>query len=148
MSTPTLVLLAVTTLLSCVALGGAIYEAVVVDPYWPKRPGIVQPRNGGIARRWFWLPVSAAVDVLLLVSLVAVWSDGDARTALLIAVVAHLVVQVWSVLDHIPAARAFERDDPAHVDEAAAVRWTRRSWLRLPFGLVTCAALLVALAVS
>ncbi|HMO59520.1 MAG TPA: hypothetical protein PKC19_19365 [Roseiflexaceae bacterium] len=70
MSTPTLVLLAVTTLMSCVALGGAIYEAVVVDPYWPGRPGIIQPRNGGIARVRFWLPAPLAFEVLLVVTLV------------------------------------------------------------------------------
>ncbi|BBX20324.1 hypothetical protein CRI77_03830 [Mycolicibacterium duvalii] len=148
MSTPTLVLLAVTTLLSCVALGGAIYEAVVVDPYWPKRPGIIQPRNGGIARKWFWFPVQTVLDVLLLISLIVVWSDDDARTALIVAVVAHLVARVWAVIELIPAAREFERANPAHVDESAAARWTRRSWLRMPFDVVTCVALLIALAIN
>ena len=36
--------------------------------------------------------------------------------------------------------------DPATVDERAAVRWTRRSLLRLPLDLITCAAMLAALA--
>jgi hypothetical protein len=72
MWTPTLVLIAITTLAAFVTLGGGLYEFLVVDPYWPKRPGIIQPRNGG-------------------------------------------------------------------VDEAAAVRWTRRSLLRLPLDLITCA---------
>ena len=45
-----------------------------------------------------------------------------------------------------PKALAFEKADPATVDEAAAVRWTRRSLLRLPLDLITCAAMLAALA--
>ena len=48
MWTPTLVLIAITTLVSGVLLGGGLYEDLVVDPYWPKRPGIIQPTRGGI----------------------------------------------------------------------------------------------------
>ena len=50
MSTVTVVLIAATTLMACVSLGGGLYEFLVVDPYWPKRPGIIQSRNGGVSR--------------------------------------------------------------------------------------------------
>jgi hypothetical protein len=40
---------------------------------------------------------------------------------------------------------AFEKTDPAVVDEAAAVRWTRRSLLRLPLEVISCVAMLAAL---
>jgi hypothetical protein len=53
---------------------------------------------------------------------------------------------VWSLVDFVPKAVAFEKADPAIVDEAAAVRWTRRSLLRLPLDVITCAAMLTALA--
>jgi len=53
---------------------------------------------------------------------------------------------VWSLVDFVPKALAFEKTDPATVDEAAAVRWTRRSLLRLPLDLITCAAMLAAVA--
>ncbi len=43
MWTLTLVLIAITTLAACVTLGGGLYEILVVDPAWPKRPGIIQP---------------------------------------------------------------------------------------------------------
>jgi hypothetical protein len=46
----------------------------------------------------------------------------------------------------VPKAVAFERTDPVNVDEAEAVRWTRRSLLRLPLDLITCGAMLAALA--
>lgn len=148
MWTPTLVLIAITTLAACVTLGGGLYEYLVIDPFWPKRPGIIQSRNGGVSRVRFWIPAHVAFEVLLIVSLIAAWSDADVRLALLVALVSHAVMRVWSLVDFVPKALAFEKADPARVDEAAAVRWTRRSLLRLPLDLITCAAMLVALAAA
>jgi hypothetical protein len=146
MWTPTLVLIAATTLMACAVLGGGLYEVLVVDPAWPKRPGIIQPQNGGISRRRFWIPTHTAFEVLLIVALVAAWGDADARVALLVALLSHAVMRVWSLVDFVPKAVTFEKGDPAGVDEAAAIAWTRRSWLRLPLDLVTCVAMLAALA--
>src|ERR1700687_1732095 len=146
MWTPTLGLIAVTTLAACVTLGGGLDELLVVDPAWPKRPGIIQPRNGGISRVRFWLPAHTAFEVLLIVTLVVAWGDANVRVALLVALVSHAVLRVWSLVDFVPKASAFEKADPASVDEAAAVRWTRRSLLRLPLDLITRAALLARLA--
>lgn len=148
MWTPTLVLIAITTLAACVTLGGGLYEYLVIDPFWPKRPGIIQSRNGGVSRVRFWIPAHVAFEVLLIISLIAAWSDADVRLALLVALVSHAVMRVWSLVDFVPKALAFEKADPARVDEAAAVRWTRRSLLRLPLDLITCAAMLVALAAA
>jgi hypothetical protein len=146
MWTPTLVLIAVTALAAGVLLGGGLYEAVVVDPAWPKRPGIIQAQNGGVSRRRFWIPAHALFEVLLVVALIAAWHDADVRVALLVALVSHAVMRVWSLLDVVPRAVEFEKADPADVDEAAAMAWTRRGLLRLPLDLITCVALLVALA--
>ncbi|WP_006241451.1 hypothetical protein [Mycolicibacterium tusciae] len=145
MWTPTLVLIAVTTLVACALLGGGLYEAVVVDPAWPKRPGIVQAQNGGISRRRFWIPAHILFEVLVIVALIAAWRDADVRLALLVALVGHTVTRVWSLVDFVPKAVMFEKADPAAVDEAAAVAWTRRSLLRLPLDFLTCAALFTAL---
>jgi len=146
MWTPTLVLIAVTTLVACATLGGGLYESLVVDPVWPKRPGIIQPRNGGVSRARFWVPVHTVFEVLLIVTLVAAWSDADVRAALLVALGSHAVMRVWSLADFVPKAVAFEKADPATVDEASAVRWTRRSLLRMPLDVITCGAMLAALA--
>ena len=143
-----LLLIAATTLMACVLLGSGVYEAVVVDPAWPRRPGIVQVHNGGISRRRFWIPALTAFEVLLIGSLIVAWSHADVRTALLVALVSHALMRVWSLVDLVPKAVAFESADPAEVDEAAAVRWTRRSLLRLPLDLFTCVAMLAALAVA
>jgi hypothetical protein len=146
MWTPTLVLIAITTLAACVSLGGALYEYLVIDPFWPKRPGIIQSRNGGVSRARFWIPAHTVFEVLLIVTLVVSWSDADARVALLVALGSHAAMRVWSLVDFVPKAVAFEKADPATVDEASALRWTRRSLLRLPLDLITCAAMLTALA--
>ena len=148
MWTPTLVLIAITTLAACATLGGGLYEYLVIDPYWPKRPGIIQSRNGGVSRARFWIPAHVVFEVLLIVTLIAAWNDADVRSALLVALVSHGVMRVWSLVDFVPKALAFEKADPAKVDTAAAVRWTRRSLLRLPLDVITCGAMLAALAVA
>src|SRR5690349_11524477 len=145
MWTPTLVLIAITTFAACATVGGGLYEFIVVDPYWPKRPGIIQPDHGGISRRRFWIPAHALFEVLLIASLVVGWSDAGARIALLVALLSHAAMRIWSLVEFVPKAVEFEKTDPAVVDEAAAVRWTRRSLLRLPLDAITCAAMLAAL---
>jgi hypothetical protein len=124
MWTPTLVLIAITTLASGALLGGGLYEYLVVDPYWPKRPGIIQPTRGGISRRRFWIPAHTVFEVLLIVALIVGWGDMGVRIALLVALLSHAAMRVWSLVDFVPKAVAFEKADPAAVDRAAAVRWT------------------------
>ncbi|MGO4446662.1 hypothetical protein AB4Z42_25275 [Mycobacterium sp. 2YAF39] len=148
MWTPTLVLIAAAALVACALLGGGLYETVVVDPAWPKRPGIIQAHNGGISRRRFWIPAHTVFEVLLIVALIATWRDADVRLALLVALASHAVMRVWSLVDFVPKAVEFEKADPAAVDETAAVAWTRRSLVRIPLDLITCVAMLAALAVA
>lgn len=145
MSTPAIVLLAVVVFLACAQLGGGIYEHLVLDPVWPGRPAIVQPRNGGVSRRRFWIPAHAAFEVALIAAVISAWGHSGVRTALLVAVASHVVMRIWSFADLIPKAVSFEKDDPAAIERAAAERWTRRSLLRLPFDVITCAAVLTAL---
>lgn len=146
MGTPTLILIAATTLAACVCLGAAVYEALVVDPYWPRRPGIIQSKNGGISRVRFWLPAPLIFEVLLVVTLVVTWGDATVGVALLVALVSHAAMRLWTLFDLIPTAAEFERTDPADVDESAALRWTRKNLLRLPLLAVTAGAMLAALA--
>lgn len=145
---PAVLVIAMTTLAACIVLGGAVYEALVVDPFWPKRPGIVQARNGGISRVRFWRPAHLAFEVLLAVSLVAAWGAPDVRAALLVAAAGQVVLRIFSAVDLTPKAVLFETTDPADVNESAATRWTRRSLLRLPLHVLTCAAMLSALALT
>ena len=145
MWSPTLLLIAVAAFTACAAIGGGLYEFLVLDPVWPDRPAIVQPQHGGVSRRRFWIPVHSAFEVALIASLVVSWGQSDVRTALLVALVSHVAMRVWSFVDFIPKAVAFEKADPATVDRSAAVRWSRRSLLRLPLDAIACAAVFTAL---
>jgi hypothetical protein len=140
-----LIITALAAALALVSLGGGAYEFLVVDPFWPQRPDIVQPGRGGISRRRFWIPAHSAFELCLIASLIVGWGVPDVRTALLVALASHATMRLWSAFDFIPKALAFERKDPADIDVLAARRWTRRSRGRLPLDLVTCSAMLRAL---
>jgi hypothetical protein len=145
MTNVTLGSLALATALALLSLGGAFYEFLVVDPFWPRRPDLIQPGRGGISRRRFWIPAHVAFELLLITSLVMAWRHDAVRTPLLVAVASHAVMRIWSAFDFIPKALAFEQADPASITEAAARRWSRRSRGRMPLDLVTCSAMLTAL---
>ena len=134
------------TAFAIASLGGGLYEYLVVDPFWPRRPELIQPARGGISRKRFWIPAHTAFELCLIASLVAAWPHGEARKWLLVALASHAVMRIWSAFDFIPKALAFERTDPATITEAAARAWVRRSLWRLPLDLVTCVAMLAAFA--
>jgi hypothetical protein len=145
MYTLPLLLVALAAGMALASIGGGLYEYLVVDPFWPQRPEIIQPQRGGISRRRFWIPAHTIFELLLIASLVMTWSVTEVRTALLVALASHLVMRLWSAFDFIPKALAFERVEPAAFDVNAALRWCRRSLGRFPLDLVTCGAMLIAL---
>ncbi|MEO8177869.1 MAG: hypothetical protein ABI895_03455 [Deltaproteobacteria bacterium] len=140
-----LLIIALAAALALVSLGGGAYEFLVVDPFWPKRPDLIQPGRGGLSRRRFWIPAHVTFELFLMASLIVAWSAPSVRVALLVALASHFVMRLWSAFDFIPKALAFERAEPAAVEARAAQRWARRSLGRLPLDLVTCGATLTAL---
>ena len=78
-------MLRLATALALVSLGGGLYEFPVVDPFWPKRPDLVQPARGGISRKRFWIAAHIAFEVTLIASLVGAWPQPAVRSALLAA---------------------------------------------------------------
>ena len=141
-------LIVLATALALMSLGGGLYEFLVVDPAWPRRPEIIQPGRGGVSRRRFWIPAHVAFELALIGALVLALSRPEVRTWLLVAFASHAVMRIWSAFDFIPKALAFERADASSISESAARKWTRRSRWRLPLDLVTCAAMLAALVAS
>jgi hypothetical protein len=139
------VIIGIAAALALVSLGGGLYEYLVVDPAWPKRPELIQPARGGVSRRRFWIPAHSAFELSLIASLVTVWSSPTTRTPLLIALATHATMRLWSAFDFIPKALAFEKADPTSIDVRAARRWSRRSLGRLPLDAATCTAMLAAL---
>ncbi len=140
------VLIAVACSLALVSLGGGFYEFLVVDPVWPRRPDLIQPAAGGVSRRRFWIPAHVAFELTLITSLIVFWSLPAVRIPLLVGAVSHALMRLWSAFDFIPKALAFERANPAAITEGTARAWTRRSRFRMPLDLVTCSAMLTALA--
>jgi hypothetical protein len=143
-----LVAVALATALALASVGGGLYEFLVVDPCWPRRPDLIQPSRCGVSRRRFWIPIHLVFEVVLIAALAFAWSQLAVRDCLLVALASHAVMRIWSGIDFIPKALAFEKADPATVQEGAARAWTRRSRFRLPFDLITCAALLSAFAAA
>jgi hypothetical protein len=141
-----LIAVAFAAALACASVGGGLYEFLVVDPFWPRRPDLIQPARGGISRKRFWIAIHVVFEVVLIAAIAWSWSQPAVRNALLVALASHAVMRVWSGFDFIPKALAFERAEPGSVSEAAARAWTGRSRLRLPLDLVTCGATLWALA--
>jgi hypothetical protein len=140
-----LLVVVLATALALASVGGGLYEFLVVDPFWPKRPDLIQPSRGGISRKRFWIVIHVAFEVVLIASLVWAWSQPAVRSCLLVALASHALMRIWSGFDFIPKALAFERAEPGSVNEATARAWTRRSQLRLPLDLITCGAMLWAL---
>ena len=143
-----LIIMAVAAALASASVGGGLYEFSVVDPFWPKRPDLVQPSRGGISRKRFWIAIHIAFEVVLIAALVSAWSLPAVRTCLLVALASHAVMRLWSAFDFIPKALAFEKAEPGAISEAAARAWTTRSRLRLPLDLLTCGAMLWALVLA
>lgn len=140
-----LIVVAIAAALASASVGGGLYEFSVVDPFWPKRPDLVQPARGGISRKRFWIAIHAAFEVTLIAALVWSWSQPAVRIGLLVALASHAVMRLWSAFDFIPKALAFEKAEPDAFDEQAARAWTARSRFRLPLDLVTVTATLWAL---
>lgn len=133
------------TAFALLSLGGGLYEFLVVDPFWPKRPDLIQPDRGGISRKRFWIPVHTVFELNLILALVWAWNNLDLRFWLLMALGSHAAMRIWSAVDFIPKALAFEK--AAAVDQVAARKWSRRSRFRFPLDLWTCVSLLAALRV-
>ena len=135
--------LLVAAMLSSAILGGGVYECLVIDPFWPERPELIQPVQGGISRGRFWLPFHISFEIVLIFCLVQEWSSANVRVWLLFALTTHAASRIWSAFDFIPKALAFEK--AAVVDQASAKLWTQRSRFRLPIALLTVMFLLCAL---
>jgi hypothetical protein len=136
----------VATGLALISLGGGLYECSVVDPAWTRRPDIVQPKSGGVSRRFFWIPAHVAFELSLIAALILGWSQPGVRVWFLAAFASHALMRIWSAFDFIPKALAFERADPSSITVESGRRWTRRSLGRLPLDLITSGAMLAAFA--
>ncbi len=120
-----------------VAIGGSLYEHLVVDPAWPNQITLIQPSAGGVSRTRFWIPVHAALTLLLPVTLWACWQSRAARRWIVAALLAYVAARLWSAVYFIPRALWFERvgelTGPALEEARTWVRWSPVRTLLLAF---------------
>ena len=97
------------------AIGGGLYEHIVLTPLWRKSPpasfAILQPGTGVPLQR-FWIPVHAAITLFVVLALVLTWRDPSVRRLLLIGLGSYFVMRVWSGLYFIPEMLAFQKIPP------------------------------------
>lgn len=134
------------------AIGGGLYEHVVLTPLWKKSPpasfSVIQP-NTGVPLQRFWIPVHIAITVFVLSVLVLTWSDATVRRFVLVGLGSYIVMRVWSGLYFIPEMLAFQKiplDAPPSAELSARVaKWTFWTWFREPLDVVSFLCFLLAL---
>jgi hypothetical protein len=134
------------------ALGGGLYESIVLMPLWSKSPpssfAIIQPGTGVPLQR-FWIPVHVAITLCLIVALVLTWGEPTVRRLLLLALVSYLVMRVWSGLFFIPEMLAFQKVPldaaPSTALSARVAKWTYWTWFREPLDILSLLCALLAL---
>jgi hypothetical protein len=134
------------------ALGGGLYESIVLMPLWSKSPpaslSIIQPGTGVPLQR-FWIPVHGAITLFLIVTLVLTWRELIVRRQLLCALVSSLVMRVWSGLFFIPEMLAFQKVPvdaaPSAALSARVAKWTYWTWFREPLDIISLLCALLAL---
>jgi hypothetical protein len=126
------------------ALGGGLYEHIVLTPIWSKSPpssfAIIQ-QGTGVPLQRFWIPVHAAITVFIFLALLLTWSDVTVRRLLLIALASYVVMRIWSGLFFIREMLAFQQvplDSPPSAELSARVaRWTYWTWFREPLDIIS-----------
>jgi hypothetical protein len=134
------------------AIGGGLYEHLVLTPLWSASPpssfAIIQPGTG-VPLQKFWMPVHTAITIFLILSLVLTWRQMEVRRLLLIGLGSYLVMRVWSGLYFIREMLAFQKvplDSPPSAALSARVAgWTFWTWFREPLDIIALVCFLLAL---
>jgi hypothetical protein len=134
------------------ALGGGLYEHVVLTPLWKKSPpsslAVVQP-NTGVPLQRFWIPVHIAITIFVLAALILTWGDALVRRLLLIGLGSYIIMRVWSGVYFIPEMLAFQKISldatPSAELSARVAKWTFWTWFRELLDVVSFLCFLLAL---
>jgi hypothetical protein len=134
------------------AIGGGLYEHIVLTPVWSAAPpssfAVIQPGTGVPLQR-FWIPVHLAITIFLILSLVFAWPQREVRRFLLIGLGSYIVMRAWSGLFFIPEMLAFQKvsiNSPPSAELSARVAsWTFWTWFREPFDIISFVSFLLAL---
>ena len=93
------------------ALGGGLYESMVLVPLWSKSPpasfAIIQPGTG-VPLQYFWIPVHVAITLFMVAAIALTWRDPRVRRWLLAGAASYVVMRAWSAVFFIPGMLAFQ----------------------------------------
>jgi hypothetical protein len=126
------------------AIGGGLYESIVLTPLWQKSPpssfAVIQPGTGVPLQR-FWIPVHTAITLFVLLAVALTWRDVPVRRLLLIGLASYVVMRVWSGVYFIPEMLAFQKvplDSGPSAELAARVsKWTFWTRFREPLDILS-----------
>jgi hypothetical protein len=138
--------LLVALVLGAIALGGGLYETILIDRSWPRMPAIIQPDRGGINRKLFWGPAHGLFELALLVASWLAWAAPTRRFWVITALVAHFGTRAWSFAYFIPAALRFEAGEVCRPAQQVSVdRWVKLSRCRVLLDGIAVLALAIVL---
>ena len=134
------------------AIGGGLYEHIVLTPIWAASPPasftIIQPDTGVPLQR-FWIPVHAGITVFVLVALFATWKDVKVRRLLIVGLASYIVMRGWSGVYFIPEMLASQQVAPDTPPSAAlserVSRWTGMTVWREPLDVISFLSFSLAL---
>jgi hypothetical protein len=134
------------------AIGGGLYEHVVLVPLWSKSPpssfSIIQAGTG-VPLQNFWIPVHTAITIFMILSLVLTWKKRKIRRLVLIGLASYIVMRAWSGIFFIREMLAFQKipldSSPTPELSARVSSWIFWSWFREPLDIITFLCSLLAL---
>jgi hypothetical protein len=134
------------------ALGGGLYEHVVLTPIWSASPpasfAIIQAGTGVPLQR-FWIPVHAAITIFVLLSLFFAWRHVEVRYFLLAGLASYVVMRAWSGVFFIPEMLEFQKVPIGSASSAElsarVANWIFWSWFREPLDVISFLCFLLAL---
>ncbi|WP_374073441.1 hypothetical protein [Bdellovibrio bacteriovorus] len=149
----TTLMLAITAM--ALAIGGGIYEGMVINPQWskniPQSLSLVQ-EGSGIPLQKFWIPIHIAITITLLAAIILNWTSPTRRLFILIGIGSYIVMRAWSFAYFIPEMLEFQKiamDSSANADLIERVRkWTTLTHFREPLDFITFGCLLWSLSIE
>lgn len=134
------------------ALGGGVYEGIVLTPLWSANPPgsftLIQP-GSGVPLQTFWIPAHGVISIAVVASFFLCWQRRDVRDSVAVGFAAYVAMRAWSFAYFIPEMLEFQSvtpDTPHSADLVERVEsWITLTWWRMPLDVIALAAFLFAL---